>query len=511
MITFLIGVAILILGYFTYGKFVERVFGPDDRKTPALANPDGVDRVPMPHWKNVLIQLLNIAGIGPVIGVILGIKFGAIVFILLPLGNVLGGAVHDYFSGMISMRNNGYNVPALSRKFLGKGPAKLVMTLISVALILVGAVFTNTPAALVNTPILAGSHVSPTLFWVAVAVIFAYYFVSTFFPIDKIIGRIYPVFGALLILASLAIFVGIVPNLNVLDEFCFADIMSNFHKHPAGQPIIPMLFVTIACGIISGFHSTQSPLVARTEVTEKTGRQTFYGMMIIEGLIGMIWAAGGMFIYHQMPELLTGASGVKVLSVLVSTVIPWAPISILVVVGVIILAITSGDTSLRSLRLTVAELTGLEQTSVKNRLLLTVPMFALCAVIIFWSNLNPEGFNILWNYFSWSNQLMAVCSLCVATVYLRCKKKNFWIALIPCMFMTFITADYILWVSPENLKGAPLGFGLDYKTALVIALHDAAILGFFLCVRGKELTKMPGFDADVWRPELDEGKIPKAQ
>ena len=215
MITFLIGVAILILGYFTYGKFVERVFGPDDRKTPALANPDGVDRVPMPHWKNVLIQLLNIAGIGPVIGVILGIKFGAIVFILLPLGNVLGGAVHDYFSGMISMRNNGYNVPALSRKFLGKGPAKLVMTLISVALILVGAVFTTTPAALVNTPILVGSHVSPTLFWIAVACIFAYYFVSTFFPIDKIIGRIYPIFGALLILASLAIFVGIIPNLNV--------------------------------------------------------------------------------------------------------------------------------------------------------------------------------------------------------------------------------------------------------------------------------------------------------
>ena len=511
MITFLIGVAILILGYFTYGKFVERVFGPDDRKTPALANPDGVDRVPMPHWKNVLIQLLNIAGIGPVIGVILGIKFGAIVFILLPLGNVLGGAVHDYFSGMISMRNNGYNVPALSRKFLGKGPAKLVMTLISVALILVGAVFTTTPAALVNTPILVGSHVSPTLFWIAVAVIFASYFISTFFPIDKIIGRIYPIFGALLILASLAIFVGIIPNLNVLDEFCFNDIMSNFHKHPAGQPIIPMLFVTIACGIISGFHSTQSPLVARTEVTEKTGRQTFYGMMIIEGLIGMIWAAGGMFIYHQMPELLTGASGVKVLSVLVSTVIPWAPISILVVVGVIILAITSGDTSLRSLRLTVAELTGLEQTSVKNRLLLTVPMFALCAVIIFWSNMNPEGFNILWNYFSWSNQLMAVCSLCVATVYLRSKKKNFWIALIPCMFMTFITADYILWVSPENLKGAPLGFGLDYKTALVIALHDAAILGFFLCVRGKSLSQMEGYDADRWNAALDENKIPKAQ
>ena len=503
MITFLIGIAILVGGYFTYGKFVEHVFGPDDRKTPALENPDGVDRVPMAHWKNVLIQLLNIAGIGPVIGVILGIKFGAIVFILLPIGNVLGGAVHDYFSGMISMRNNGYNVPALSRKFLGKGPAKVVMTLISVALILVGAVFTNTPAALINTPILAGSAVSPTLFWIAVACIFAYYFASTFFPIDKIIGRIYPIFGGLLIVASLGILIGIAPNLNVLTEFNLSDFGSNFNQHPAGQPIIPMLFVTIACGIISGFHSTQSPIVARTEVTEKRGRQTFYGMMIIEGLIGMIWAAGGMFIYHQMPELMTGASGVKVLSVLVSTVIPFAPISVLVVVGVIILAITSGDTSLRSLRLTIAEITGIDQKSAKNRLLLTVPMFALCALLIFWSNMNPEGFNILWNYFSWSNQLMAVCSLCVATVYLRSKGKNFFIALIPCIFMSFICFDYILWVSPENLKGAPLGFGLDYKTALVLAIQNALVLGTMLCVRGKTLSKMEGFDADVWNPVLE--------
>ncbi|MBO6029804.1 MAG: carbon starvation protein A, partial [Bacteroidales bacterium] len=248
MITFLIGIAILIGGYFTYGKFVERVFGPDNRNTPAVQNPDGVDRMVLPHWKNVLIQLLNIAGIGPVIGVILGIKFGAIVFILLPIGNVFGGAVHDYFSGMISMRNNGVNVPALSRKFLGNGPSKAVIALISVALILVGAVFTNTPAALINTPILAGSAVSPTLFWIAVAVIFAYYFASTFFPIDKIIGRIYPVFGGLLILASLGIMIGIAPQLGTLDEICLSDIASNFTQHPAHQPIIPMLFVTIACG-----------------------------------------------------------------------------------------------------------------------------------------------------------------------------------------------------------------------------------------------------------------------
>lgn len=503
MITFLIGVAILIGGYFTYGKFVERVFAPDNRKTPAIQNPDGVDRLVLPHWKNILIQLLNIAGIGPVIGVILGIKFGAIVFILLPIGNVFGGAVHDYFSGMISMRNNGVNVPALSRKFLGKGPSKVVMTLISVALILVGAVFTNTPAALINTPVISGSAVSPTLFWVAVGVIFAYYFASTFFPIDKIIGRIYPIFGGLLIIASLGILIGIAPQLNTLDEISLTSFAANFTQHPAQQPILPMLFVTIACGIISGFHSTQSPLVARTEKTEFSGRQTFYGMMILEGLIGMIWAAGGMYIYHQMPELITGASGVKVLSELVTNVIPFAPISVLVIVGVIVLAITSGDTSLRSLRLTIAELFNIDQTSTRNRLLLTVPMFIICAGLIFWSNLNPEGFNILWNYFSWSNQLMAVCSLCVAVVYLRSKKKNFWIALIPCMFMTFITCDYILWVSPENLKNAPLGFGLDYKTAMIIAIHDAVILGFLLCTRGKVLSQMQGYNADAWDPAKD--------
>jgi carbon starvation protein CstA len=204
-----------------------------------------------------------------------------------------------------------------------------------------------------------------------------------------------------------------------------------------------------------------------------------------------------------MPELITGASGVKVLSELVHTVIPFAPVSILVVVGVIILAITSGDTSLRSLRLTIAELTGLEQTSVRNRLILTIPMFVICALIILWSNMNKDGFNILWNYFSWANQLMAVCSLSVSVVYLRSKKKNFWFALLPCMFMAFITFDYILWVSPENLKGAPLGFGLDYKTALVLALENAGLLGFFLCTRGKVLTKMEGFDPDHWDSTRD--------
>lgn len=496
MVTFFIGVLILILGYFIYGRFVERVFSPDDRSTPAVKNPDGVDRIVLPHWKNMLVQLLNIAGIGPVIGVILGIKFGPIVFLALPIGNVFGGALHDYFSGMISMRNNGKNVPALAEKYLGNIPSKVVMLFIAVALLFVGAVFTNTPASLLNMPIVAGGLSSKTFFWVLVGVIFLYYFISTFFPVDKVIGKIYPIFGGLLILASIAIFIGIAPNLFVLDNVSLSNIASNFSAHPEGQPVIPMLFVTIACGIISGFHSTQSPIVARTERSERYGRQTFYGMMILEGLIGMIWAAGGMFIYHQNPELLSGFSGVQVLNELVTTVLPFKAVSLLVIIGVVVLAITSGDTSLRSLRLTISELFHLDQSKAKNRLVLTIPIFILCLALIFWSNLNPNGFNILWNYFSWSNQVMAVCSLCVTTVYLVCKKKNFWIALLPTLFMAFIVLAYILWVSPENLKGAPLGFGLPYSVALGLAFVLALSLVLALVLRGKKLSKDKNFSAD---------------
>jgi carbon starvation protein CstA len=491
MITFLIGIAILIGGYFTYGKFVEHIFGPDDRETPAIKNPDGVDRMVLPNWKNSLIELLNIAGVGPVIGVILGIKFGAIVFLILPLGNVLGGAVHDYFSGMISMRNNGVNVPTLAVKYLGTGPSRIIMCLISLALLLVGAVFVNTPACLINTPTLAGTAGSTdmTVFWIAAGAIFIYYFISTFFPIDKIIGRIYPIFGAMLILSCIAILIGLIPHLSTLDNVNLSDIFSNFTQHPEKQPIIPMLFVTIACGIISGFHSTQSPIVARTEKTERTGRRTFYGMMIVEGLIGMVWAAGGMFIYKQHPELLTQTSGVRTLNTLVTAVLPFHSVSAIVIIGVVILAITSGDTALRSLRLTLAELFHMPQKSVKNRFILCVPMFALCAAILFWSNLNPSGFNLLWNYFSWSNQVMAVCSLCVTVVYLRAEGKNFWIALFPCAFMTFIVSVYILWVSPAHLGGAPIGFGLPLKVALILGICAATGLCAALLKRGKNLRR----------------------
>ncbi len=488
MITFFIGLAILIGGYFTYGKFVEHVFGPDDRPTPAVAHPDCVDRMVLPNWKNMLVQLLNIAGIGPVLGVIMGIKFGAIVFIILPLGNILGGAVHDYLAGMVSVRNNGINVPALADKYLGAKASKVIVCLIAFALLLIGAVFVNTPAQLINTPLMVGaSNVGDTVFWIAAAVIFGYYFLSTFFPIDAVIGRIYPVFGAVLILSCVAILAGLVPHLGMLDEVDLSNVASNFFRHPAHQPLIPMLFVTIACGIISGFHSTQSPIVACTERTERTGRRTYYGMMIIEGLIGMVWAAGGMYIYKAFPALLK-EPGAKVLNALVTDVLPdW--LAVVVIVGVVVLVITSGGSALRSLRLTVSELLHFPQESVKSRLALCLPIFGLCLAVVFWSNLDKEGFNVLWNYFSWANQLMAVCSLCVSVVYLRANRKNFLIALGPCAFMAFIVSVYILWVSPDHLAKAPVGFGLPLGVAMIMGAALSVGLCTVLLHRGRSLAK----------------------
>jgi carbon starvation protein CstA len=462
MCSFLIGLAILIGGYLFYGRLAARLFAPDDRPTPALASPDGVDRLPLPLWKNLLIHLLNIAGVGPVIGVILGIKFGAIVFILLPLGNVLGGAVHDYFSGMISLRHNGANMPALARAYLGPRIHHLYAWFLVLALLLVGAVFINIPAG-----ILAGGGGRP-LFWSMVGLIFLYYFASTFFPIDKVIGHIYPFFGVVLILATVALLAMLAPHYGLLQEIDLAAPGRNFRGHPGGEPLIPMLFVTIACGIISGFHSTQAPIVARTMTAERQGRLLFYGMMIVEGLIGMIWAAGGMALYAHRPELLASGNGTMLLRALTEWLLgpvgSWVALS-----GVVVLAVTSGDTALRSLRLTLAEYFDIDQRPVGKRLATTLPVFAVVAALLLWSNADPDGFKTLWNYFAWSNQVMAVFALMIATVYLGRAGKPVWMTLLPGAFMLFVVSTYILWVSPSNLKGAPAGFGLAYGVALTVA------------------------------------------
>lgn len=474
MVTFLIGVLILCGGYFSYGKLIERLFAPDDRPTPALASPDGVDRVPLPLWKNLLIQLLNIAGVGPVIGVILGIKFGAIVFIILPIGNVIGGAVHDYFSGMISMRHNGANTPALVRYYLGEKIHHVYTWFLALTLLLVGAVFINIPAGIVSAE-------NRTMFWCVASLIFVYYFAATFFPIDKIIGRIYPIFGVLLILSSVAILITLFPHINLLQELDFGKPLN---CHPKQEPLIPMLFVTIACGIISGFHSTQSPIIARTMTSERQGRMAFYGMMIIEGLIGMIWAAAGMAIYAYKENLLASGNGTMILRELVDWLlgpkIGWVALA-----GVIVLAITSGDTALRSLRLVMAEYFDVDQQAVTKRLLTVVPIFSAVILLLLWSNTDPNGFKALWNYFAWSNQVIAVFALFISAVWLAWNGHQPWVALLPGAFMLYVVSTYILWVSPSNLAGAPVGFGLPRHTALVVAGIITSIISILIWLQGK--------------------------
>ena len=479
MFSFLIGVFILVAGYFTYGRMVERLFAPDGRPTPAVGHPDGIDRLPLPHWKNMLIHLLNIAGIGPVIGVILGIKFGAIVFILLPIGNILGGAVHDFFSGMISMRHDGANTPLLVRRYLGPRIHHVYALFLAITLLLVGTVFVNIPANILI-------HGRAQWFWPAVAAIFIYYFASAFFPVDKIIGRIYPIFGAILLLSSLAVLAGLASHAGLLQEIDLANLAAEFTRHPAGEPVIPMLFVTIACGIISGFHSTQAPIVARTIMSERRGRAVFYGMMIVEGLVGMIWAAGGMALYAHRPELLASGNGPMLLSDLATWILHPA-VARFALLGVVVLAITSGDTALRSLRLVVAEYFSIDQKPVVRRLLTTLPIFGAVICLLAWSNAAPDTFKILWNYFSWSNQVIAAFALLVAVAYLRREDKPAWVAAAPALFMVFIVLDYILFVSPTAVKGAPLGFGLPP----VVAAGIAALLTATIVARVWHLPRQP--------------------
>ncbi|MDD3587461.1 MAG: carbon starvation CstA family protein, partial [Thermoguttaceae bacterium] len=291
MILFLFGIALLIAGYYVYGAFIEKVLGPDDREVPARAKYDAVDFVELPHWKNMLIQLLNIAGIGPVIGVILGIKFGSVVFLIIPFGNILGGAVHDFLAGMMSLRGDGCNLPTIVRRELGQYLYSAFLIFVVVLLLLVVTVFINVPAALID-----GFAPNYQIFWWAVGAIFVYYIFATLFPIDQIIGRIYPLFGMFLLVGTGAIFLALLWHGN--NNPYFLAETDAFKKGMLHEPIIPCLFVTIACGIMSGFHATQSPIVARTLQSERQARSTFYGMMIVEGIIAMIWAAAGLAIYN---------------------------------------------------------------------------------------------------------------------------------------------------------------------------------------------------------------------
>ena len=483
---FLVGLAVLGIGYMLYSKLVEKIFGPDDRETPAKSCRDGLDYVELPDWKNKLIQLLNIAGVGPVIGVIIGIKFGDIVFLILPVGCILAGAVHDFTAGMMSLRNKGANLTGLIRMTTGKAVYVIFSIFMLLALLLVVAVFINIPAQLFASLV----DFKGELFCGIIA-IFIYYICATLFPVDKIIGKVYPLFGLLLILGTVALFgrliyEGISDPALLTESETFKAGMFTAAKN---MPLIPMLFVTIACGILSGFHATQAPIVARTMSSEHQARGVFFGMMVAEGFIGMVWAAGALAVYNRMP-LMMKKGATEVLSTITNLFLT-EKISLLVLISVIILAITSGDTAMRSLRLTLAEMFKLDQRPVINRILLVVPLILIVTGLLFWSNINAKSFNMLWNYFAWSNQVMAAFTLLAGTIYLTALKKPSFVTVLPGVFITFVVSVYILWISPEH--GGPVGFGLELYDAFIIAGFLSFLLFAWALRRGNELSGKADF------------------
>ncbi len=463
MFWFFGGVAALIVAYFTYGKFIEKLLRPDDRQTPAYAVNDGVDYVPLPMWKNMLIQLLNIAGIGPVIGVLIGIKFGMKCFWIIPIGCIFGGAVHDFVSGFMSLRDKGANLPALTSGAFGKWYTQAYAIFFTVLLLVVVTVFVTVPAHLVEG--LLPQFPKMAVFWGASAVIFIYYIVATLFPVDKIIGSIYPFFGAFLLIGTLAMFGAV--SWAVLTN---PELVTESEAFKAGmfkdQPVIPCLFVTIACGIISGFHASQSPIVARTMRSERQARATYYGMMIVEGVIGMIWAGTGMAIYNLFPELMAQPATVALMKSTEYFLGSW--MGLLTILSVLVLAVTSGDTALRSLRLTLAEILHAPQKAFMSRLLLCVPLVAIIGLMLWWSTQRADSFEWLWKYLAWGNQVLAASTLMVCTVWLMRRGVTPWFTLIPGMFMTFIVCTFILWSDPSH-AGCPYGLNIPIGTAYGIA------------------------------------------
>lgn len=448
MAVFLIGLVILVVGGALYGKFCEKVFGPDDRKTPATTRADGVDYVEMKSWKNKLIELLNIAGTGPILGPIQGILFGPIAFITIPIGCVLAGGLHDYFVGMISMRNGGSQIPKMMNKFMGKGITKVYTIIIWLLMLLTGVVFIYTPGDLIVGDIL-GLDVKSNVIWIVYAVILLYYVIATIFPIDQIIGRVYPIFGGVLVISAVGVLIGILADGGASMPGITSGLLL---QHPTGLSFIPVFFITVACGIMSGFHGSQATLISRTVKSEKEGRGTFYNMMIAEGIIAMIWAAGAMVLFGRGVDVSTGATSMVGM---ISREFMGKIGGLFAIAGVIILPITSGDTSFRALRLMIAEQFGIDQKKPQKRVALSLVIFIPAILILAFAKLSPNGFSLLWRYFGFTNQLVAVFALAMITVYLKSEKKNYFISLFPGVFYTFIVTSYIFHAS--------IGFGLEER------------------------------------------------
>lgn len=468
MISFVVALAILIAGYFTYGKFVSKVFGADPgRTTPVHTMADGVDYVPLPTWKIFLIQFLNIAGLGPIFGAIMGVMYGPAAFLWIVFGTIFAGAVHDYLSGMLSLRENGASLPEIVGSQLGDKVKNVMRVFALLLMILVGAVFVYNPADLLAmlTP-----QSLDRLFWIVV--IFIYYMAATLLPVDKLIGKLYPLFGVALLFMALGIMVMLFVHGDAVPE-----VWQQFYNHkadPEANPIFPMMFVSIACGAISGFHATQSPMMARCLKNEKHARPVFYGAMVAEGIVALIWAAAAITFtggYSGLQDLLGNGSPALLVDQLSRS---WLGTfgGILAILGVIAAPITSGDTALRSARLIAADFMGIKQKKIAKRLAVSLPIFGLCFLIM----LLP--YDALWRYFAWCNQVLSVFTLWTITVYLAKEAKPYVITLVPALFMTCVTVTYIFF-APEGfgaLTDTLWGFRIGYEVSLGIGLLTAAVM-----------------------------------
>jgi carbon starvation protein CstA len=504
MITFIISLVALVVGYLVYGAVMERVMRPDDRETPALRLADGVDYVALPTWKVFMIQFLNIAGTGPIFGAIMGMWFGPASYLWIVLGCIFAGAVHDFMSGMLSLRHDGANLPTLIGKYLGGGARNVMLVFTVLLLMMVGAVFVYSPAL-----ILSGMWGKP-IFWIII--IFCYYVIATLLPIDKIIGRIYPLFAIALLVMAAGLLVGLFVKMPHLPELWEMGSMDSWRQSQAvngkdvigvvafmqKNPLFPCLFITIACGAISGFHATQSPLMARCLKSERLARPVFYGAMITEGLVALIWATVSSYFFYYggwkevvSPEQVTEfmaqvelADGKTLIQYFTAPQVVnivcsgWLGIvgGTLAILGVVAAPITSGDTAFRSARLIIAESLHFEQKSMVRRLMISVPLFVASLLLLIWQMENPDGFNVLWQYFGWSNQALSVFTLWMITVYLARERKAYIITLIPAIFMTVVCTSFLI--------ASPQAIGQEKFTPLVaLAVIAISVVWFSLWLK----------------------------
>jgi carbon starvation protein CstA len=468
MFSFLGCLAILLIGYFVYGKFVSDTFGPDDRATPAITKEDGVDYVLMPGWRIFLIQLLNIAGLGPIWGALAGALWGPSVFLWITLGTIFAGGVHDFAAGFISMREDGLSISELAGHYMGRGMKMLMRVFTLVLLFMIGVVFAVGPAQLLAY--LCGTNGRVSIWtnknlWLAIVLL--YYFAATFFSVDKIIGKVYPLFGACLVMMAVGVGLGIFTH-----GYTIPEILPLTNRNVSGTAMWPTMFVSVACGAVSGFHSTQSPIMARCCRSEKMSHKIFYGAMVCEGVIALIWAAAGCALFPIVGGKMTGLQGAMaagqaacIYNICVRTM--GASGVVLAMLGVIVCPISSGDTAFRSARLTLADWFGIDQTDWKKRLALSAPLLVLGAVV------SQLDYSTIWNYFAFSNQVLATVVLWTASMYLVNTGKQPWIAVVPATFMSAVTATYFL--SGQECLGLPATIANP-----VGVLAAAVFLGVFL-------------------------------